>query len=469
MVCGTADILMKFLSLGWFGLGYDCFCKRLHSRKLIKKAIPKEASTRCFLGLGFLSARMLGVEVLVCLIAMALASSPVLTKVTTHGLVVLLLIVVALPCVDAVACVHCNGFLPECQGSDKCPMHTGVANNAAAMASATAAAITLVGLLPSRVLRALPRAAIDAIKAVVKVQAARDAQFDFEAAGLKEIFDATIQGRVSTTDALVALQHKLMAEDIAKKCDKIIQTMSTIKDLKKSKDMVIPEKTDVVQGAFLFVWALTGKCTAEGEPISVGTDLSGDSEVKAATAKLVRPATMAEFMARLNFWVMLCHALGLANVLISAAFLEDVVYGPLRKGKDWKVVHELLVVYLRSIADHEKYTLFNIFETGGQDTKWREAEASMAANFRGTRGDPADKPGTIKKLSWNCACTGSINKPCISFNLKKDHIDAAIENGKCKYVHSCDAWVTGPDGQKAVCGSTAHGRSDCDNPNRITK
>ena len=68
MVCGTADILMKFLSLDWFGLGYDCFCKRLHSRKLIKKAIPKEASTRCFLGLGFLSARMLGVEVLVCFI-----------------------------------------------------------------------------------------------------------------------------------------------------------------------------------------------------------------------------------------------------------------------------------------------------------------------------------------------------------------------------------------------------------------
>ena len=23
MVCGTADILMKFLSLGWFGLGYS--------------------------------------------------------------------------------------------------------------------------------------------------------------------------------------------------------------------------------------------------------------------------------------------------------------------------------------------------------------------------------------------------------------------------------------------------------------
>ena len=68
MVCGTADILMKFLSLGWFGLGYDCFCKRLHARKLIGKASPKEATTRGFLGLGFLFARMLGVEVLVCLI-----------------------------------------------------------------------------------------------------------------------------------------------------------------------------------------------------------------------------------------------------------------------------------------------------------------------------------------------------------------------------------------------------------------
>ena len=51
MVCGTADILMKFLSLDWFGLGYDCFCKRLHARKLIGKASPKEATTRGFLAL----------------------------------------------------------------------------------------------------------------------------------------------------------------------------------------------------------------------------------------------------------------------------------------------------------------------------------------------------------------------------------------------------------------------------------
>ena len=68
MVCGTADILMKFLSLDWFGLGYDCFCKRLHARKLIGKASPKEATTRGFLTLALLFARMLGVEVLVCLI-----------------------------------------------------------------------------------------------------------------------------------------------------------------------------------------------------------------------------------------------------------------------------------------------------------------------------------------------------------------------------------------------------------------
>ena len=89
MVCGTADILMKFLSLGWFGLGYDCFCKRLHSRKLIGKASSKEAGLHSARLLSF--AGMLGVEVLVCLIAMAQASSLVLPKVTTHGLVVLFL------------------------------------------------------------------------------------------------------------------------------------------------------------------------------------------------------------------------------------------------------------------------------------------------------------------------------------------------------------------------------------------
>ena len=60
----------------------------------------------------------------------------------------------------------------------------------------------------------------------MKVQAARDAQFDFAAADIKDIFDATIRGCVSMTDALVAVQHKLTAEDKSKVCDKIIQTMT---------------------------------------------------------------------------------------------------------------------------------------------------------------------------------------------------------------------------------------------------
>lgn len=171
-------------------------------------------------------------------------------------------------------------------------------------------------------------------------------------------------------------------------------------------------------------------------------------------------------MRRLNAWLMILHATGVAHVLMAAKFLDEVVYGALVLGKDWRVVHELLVVYLRAVDDDSAtLNLGNVYASGGQDTKLREAEANMLVHFRGQRGGTA--PGNATKR-WDCAFDANARRPCISYNLKQDHPASAIDpaTGKCKFKHVCDAFITGADGKRTQCGSADHCRKDCNNPAR---
>ena len=61
-----------------------------------------------------------------------------------------------------------------------------------------------------------------------------------------------------------------------------------------------------------------------------------------------------EFVRRLNFWVMFLHVTGVENCLVFTPYIDDVVYAELSKGRDWRVVHELFVIYLHMIEDYEE-------------------------------------------------------------------------------------------------------------------
>ena len=391
---------------------------------------------------------------------MALSNVPMNNSVYLRNVLVLVLLLVLFPVgVEAVTCLHCAGNLPGCAGTNTCPFIVDTAANAAALVSATAATITLASLLPTKVLRVIPRAAMDALKALVKAKTA-PAIFDPTGKDADDIFQAYGHGEISSIDAQIAL-GKIMGSATASQITRIAALMGTIKEMAQAGNLV-PDKASMVQGAYLYVWAITGKCVSDQDV--VGLPESSSSESKAGpNMKIGRPATLSEFMGRLNFWVMLCHAVGLGNVMQTTKFLEEVVYAPLRMGKDCKIIHELLVVYLQAVADVDKYNLGNVYDTGGQDTKWREAEASAVIHFRVQRGDPAATGGPTKP--WDCACTGAVDKFCISFNLKRDHKEASLDaNGKCKYKHACDAWIKDANGNKTVCGSTQHSRADCPKP-----
>ena len=52
----------------------------------------------------------------------------------------------------------------------------------------------------------------------------------------------------------------------------------------------------------------------------------------------------------LNMFIAVSHSTGLANVLALTAFLEDVVYEPLRAGVIvWPVAFECMIIYLRML------------------------------------------------------------------------------------------------------------------------
>jgi hypothetical protein len=163
---------------------------------------------------------------------------------------------------------------------------------------------------------------------------------------------------------------------------------------------------------------------------------------------------------------MILCATGVANTLLVTPFLDEVVYSALSGGKDWKIVHELFLIYLKEVEDNDKYNLGNVYATGGQDVKMKEAEVNAAAYFRGQRGEPAKIDTEVKK-PWNCAFDANAKRPCISFNLKQDHPPSALDaNGRCKFKHVCDAFIKGEDGKRTTCGAAGHCRKDCNNPAR---
>ena len=363
----------------------------------------------------------------------------------------------------AVRCTSCNDNVGAAHDTADCPMITNVVENVAALVAGATTIVSVSQLLPTKILRALPRAVLDAIKSLCSRPV--NTPFSYDGATVKEIFQAVMSGRASPDEASIHLHMRIM-DASATEVNKIGKTMEIIKTLGPSRY----EAACQMQGAHLYVWAVTAKCAHDTDAAVLNAMLDGSAEGTntAHILKLERPNSYHEFVRRLNLWVMLLHATGVENALTTTVYLDDIVYPELARGRNWQAVHELFVIYLRCVEESTTVSLGSVFASGGQDTKMREAEAAVAANFRGVQGDPAgSRPtgGTAK--AWNCAFDANGTRPCISYNLKRDHPFACIENGRCKFVHKCDRFITGPDGRRTICGSTDHCRVNCTNPAKI--
>lgn len=381
--------------------------------------------------------------------------------------VMLWLLLLDVPTTVMAVCTHCFGNVEGCSGdSAKCPLVTTTAKNVAALAATTAGILSVAVLLPSKVVRAFPRTVLDTLVAIASAPKP-GTSFDFTGKTTKQIFDAVMHGHTTANEALMELNRLML--DAADEADvtKIGKTMDTIKTLDKTKSIASGHQGSS-DGILLYIWAMTEKCISDMASVvlvPLDDDKDKDSTRAALTAKLGRPSSLSDFVSRLNTWVMVCHATGAANILISTPFLEDVVYAHLRKGADWKVVHELFLIYLHAVEATAKYNLANVFETGGQDTKWAEAKESAAKCFR----IGGEKPRSGSSKPWNCAFDPNATSFCNSYNLMRDHPESSIgSDGRCKFLHKCDKFIVDAAGKKCgKCESTKHGRVKCDNPARM--
>ena len=383
----------------------------------------------------------------------------------------LLLLILALPYATSAVCSVCANN--ACDGSDpaNCPWAATVASNANALVAGTA--IVLTTLLPIKVLRLFPRSALDAITALCNRN--NDVMTLTATTPFNEILSAVKSGRVSRADAIAHVSNQGASLGSSAGNNEFARVQFQIKAL-ESVPKPLNNSSSSVEGARLYVlFKLSSAiCSARRSTVCFDCESPDDSESskstgKAYSAQMVRPSSEFQMFSLLNHFVAVCHATGLSNVLAITAFLEDVVYEPVRAGVlSWPVAFECVVIYLRMLEAQDSssnYTLSNIHSrAGGIDAVRSEATAIAkdlypAACFRTHGGMPFDKPKGDKQKDavGGQEFKGQIKGDtpgakfcCIAWNRGTAHLAKHVSaDGVCKFRHACSRRVKdkGPGGR----------------------
>ena len=378
-------------------------------------------------------------------------------------------------------CTHCYGSAAGCPGTGfvNCPWYTTVATNAAAMVSAAAVSKVLVDkILPPRFVRIFTRQVLQTLSMIYD-RPKGGTSYDFTGKTELQIQQAVANGHVSREEGLQELSRRASAlsfsdPQFAEKLKLFDLHMSVIKT-------ITPEVSSSVgsDGCYLFILAKLSAVICGTKPVTFDlcvevdaeadkVDGSGNTKMK---SKLVRPASMSQMSSLLLQFQLICCATGLTSVLAMTPFLDDVVFEPVRVGCiPWPVAFEMLLIYLRMIEnDSSVYTLTNVVhKAGGMDSLRKQALAVAqgfypAVFFRTHGGNP--ETGTQGDDKYQQRLTGfdrTSKRGCAAWNNGSVHLAKHVDaNGKCKFFHGCDQFVT-DKGSGGQCLSTAHKRKDCD-------
>ena len=287
-----------------------------------------------------------------------------------------------------------------------------------------------------------------------------------------QVVGAVKSGQFSKMEAILHLTSEMddvdtEADDADAKIKKISSNLQVLRDLPN-----VLSSGQASRGIYLFLLAKLSVviCTSKDlavtldacidcEPEDVGGSSSTSSSsggASKASATLVRPKSVGAMMMLLNDFTLCCAALGVATPLVLCPFLADVVYTPILDGAlDWPVAFELLVLYLQEIErqpDH--WTLVNVYgQSGAIDVRRKEATTIAKARypascFRAPGGNPGivgKKPvGEVKEFN------SASKRGCVAWNNNTPHEAKHLDsNGRCKFNHACNQWVTdkGKNGQ----------------------
>jgi hypothetical protein len=396
-----------------------------------------------------------------------------------------LLLCVLLPTLCAAACTRCFGEAPGCSGdSAKCPWADAVSANVAALVAGTTLAIAT--LLPGKVCRLMTRPVLDAIMALATRPV--NGVVELAAQTHKQVVALVKMGQVTKADAHVYISSSLLDGAYDETTHK--QGEMAMKAIDSLPDTNFGHGSSVEGGIMFTLFTLSPafSSTARGSMsinlnVCTPTDDTSSKDSKGTrssfSARLTRPPNAIAVSALFNMFVAVLHATGLADTLASSMFLEEVYYEPVRNLiLEWQVGFECVIIYLRMLEAQgtvRSYSLSNIFyKAGGMDAVRAEALAEAITHhgptFRTLGANPiethtgAKKVGGGKDEAYKGAvteCNKNSKMGCVAWNLGNGHLAKHVDsNGKCKFNHVCDAWVT-DKGPRGSCGGT-HKRGACD-------
>ena len=399
---------------------------------------------------------------------------------------------------SAVRCFTCHDGIPGCAGGEACPFFTSMTRNArilqtgtyeveedeaAGIAAAAFTTLTCTLLLPRAILRVLTRGALDFFLSVARRRPV-DRVTDPASMDSQELTRAVNRGEVLINDAMAVVLERVSRPGIAQAEVARWNAVSTaLSHMERMGAHVgasgLSSNGGELLGSFTLAWALAGQVITQSQctlalagqaHASTSADGGRSEQLK---MRIHRPASLAEFYHMLTVWMMVCQATGLAQVLVTGAFLMKVVHEQMAFNMlSWQVAHELFLVYLEIVETaptSAEITLANVYDQGAMDANRERAAQRAREYFPGAKSKtpPDDGGDGIFRGQWKGAFSPNAKQCCITFNLgRKDHPSSSLDaNGKCKYAHKCDHWVSdkGPGG---ICGSTKHGRVNCDNPNK---
>jgi len=382
--------------------------------------------------------------------------------------------------VDAVTCHTCKDFISGCAGGAACPFLTKTVENVAGLAAGTAGAIVLRQLIPPHLMSVFPRPTIERLCHLVQ-QIGRSGVFDPNGRTFTEIYSAFINGKIGKPDATSALLTILADVNLSEAMRaSVAATLSALAAAPAVSIVGTNEAGELVGPMRFIVASILKYLMAKVNVIALGGTSNASSSKSLNEITLTPPRTEETFYEMLTLFILFCHALGAADVLLTTVFIDQVVHEKQRRfNYSWMMAYCLFITYLKAVDDSTTgATLANIHSDGGLDSHTDEAVAlgtdSYGITFRKQRQAGVARVREVdsegkdvgKVKVWNKKDSPRANKACISHNRGTAHPQQSLKpDGTCKYKHVCFHWISGA-GKDAICGSKDHVVDDCDHADK---
>jgi len=378
--------------------------------------------------------------------------------------------------VGAVTCNTCKDFISGCTGGAACPFLTKTVVNVAGLAAGTAGTIVLKQLIPPHLLSVFPRATIERLCHLVQ-QIGRSGVFDPNGKTFTEIYQAYSNGKLGKPDATTALLTILADTSLSEAMRASVAAVLSALSTAPAVSIIGTNEAGELVGPMRFIVASILKyLTSKVNLITLGGTGNAGTSRSASEVTLTAPRSEETFYEMLTLFIMFCHALGAADVLLTTVFVDQVVHEKQRRfNYSWMMAYCLFITYLKAVDDSTSgATLANIHADGGLDSHTDEAVSlgteSYGTAFRKLRSAGVARvreDGTEGKAKvWNKKDTPKANRACISYNRGTEHPPQSLKSdGTCKYKHVCFQWISGA-GKDAICGSKTHTVDDCDHADK---